>query len=76
MNQTNADSTTADADTLNLHQYGIRTTLDVLHNPSFETLYTEETAPGLSGYEAGHITESGAIAVDTGVFTGRSPKDK
>jgi len=76
MNQALADNTTADADSLNLHQYGIHTTKDVLHNPSFETLYAEETAPGLSGYEAGHITESGAIAVDTGIFTGRSPKDK
>jgi phosphoenolpyruvate carboxykinase (ATP) len=76
MNQTHADSTTADVDTLDLHQYGIQTNHEVLYNPSFETLYAEETALGLSGYEAGHITESGAIAVDTGVFTGRSPKDK
>lgn len=76
MNRPNADNTTSDVDTLNLHQYGIQTTQEVLHNPSFETLYAEETAPGLSGYEAGHKTESGAITVDTGIFTGRSPKDK
>jgi len=76
MTQAHADIPTADADSLNLQQYGIQTNKEVLHNPSFETLYAEETAPGLSGYEAGHITESGAIAVDTGIFTGRSPKDK
>ena len=76
MTQASADNMTANADFLNLQQYGIQTTKEVLHNPSFETLYAEETAPGLSGYEAGHITESGAIAVDTGIFTGRSPKDK
>ena len=76
MNQAHADNITADVDTLNLAQYGIQTSQEVLHNPSFETLYAEETAPGLSGYETGHITESGAIAVDTGIFTGRSPKDK
>ncbi|MFT5226752.1 MAG: phosphoenolpyruvate carboxykinase (ATP) [Polaribacter sp.] len=76
MNQALADNTTADVDTLNLYQYGIQTTHEVLHNPSFETLYAEETALGLIGYEKGHVTESGAIAVDTGIFTGRSPKDK
>jgi phosphoenolpyruvate carboxykinase (ATP) len=76
MNQALAANTTTDVDPLNLYQYGIQTKQEVLHNPSFDTLYAEETAPGLSGYEVGHVTESGAIAVDTGIFTGRSPKDK
>lgn len=56
--------------------YGITDTVEVIHNPDYETLFKEETLPGLSGYERGTLTQSGAIAVDTGVFTGRSPKDK
>ncbi|MDH3858982.1 MAG: phosphoenolpyruvate carboxykinase (ATP) [Gammaproteobacteria bacterium] len=62
--------------TPDLTPYGITDTTRVLHNPSYETLFAEETAAGLEGYEVGHLTESGAIAVDTGDFTGRSPKDK
>ena len=61
---------------LNLEQYGIFDTREVIRNPSFDTLYAEETAAALSGYEKGYLTESGAISVDTGKFTGRSPKDK
>ena len=61
---------------LKLDQYGILDTLDVVHNPSFETLFAEATASHLSGFEKGMLTESGAVSVDTGIFTGRSPKDK
>ena len=61
---------------LHLEQYGIFDAREVIRNPSFDTLYAEETAPELSGYEKGYVTESGAISVDTGKFTGRSPKDK
>jgi phosphoenolpyruvate carboxykinase (ATP) len=61
---------------LNLEQYGIFNVTEIIHNPSFETLFTEETSEGLNGYEKGYLTESGAITVDTGIFTGRSPKDK
>lgn len=56
--------------------YGITDTVEVIHNPDYETLFKEETQPGLTGYERGTLTQSGAIAVDTGIFTGRSPKDK
>ncbi len=56
--------------------YGITDTVEVIHNPDYETLFKEETRPGLQGYEHGIVTESGAVAVDTGIFTGRSPKDK
>jgi phosphoenolpyruvate carboxykinase (ATP) len=59
-----------------LSSYGIRDTAEILYNPSYETLYVEETADNLQGYEVGFQTESGAISVDTGDFTGRSPKDK
>jgi phosphoenolpyruvate carboxykinase (ATP) len=56
--------------------YGIQDVKEILYNPSFNTLFAEETKPGLEGYEKGIITRTGAISVDTGIFTGRSPKDK
>ena len=59
-----------------LTRYGIREVREIVHNPDYDTLFAEETAPGLEGFEVGTVTDSGAIAVDTGVFTGRSPKDK
>jgi len=61
---------------IDLEQYGIFDTREIIRNPSFDTLYAEETAAGLDGCEKGYLTESGAISVDTGKFTGRSPKDK
>ena len=62
--------------TLDLTAYGIHHAGEIFHNPSYDTLFAEETAAGLEGFEVGVLTESGAIAVDTGDFTGRSPKDK
>lgn len=59
-----------------LAAYGIHNVSDIVYNPDYERLYQEETAPGLQGYERGIETSLGAIAVDTGIFTGRSPKDK
>ncbi|QUG74002.1 phosphoenolpyruvate carboxykinase (ATP) [Erwinia sp. E602] len=59
-----------------LATYGITATTEVIHNPDYDLLFKEETRPGLTGYERGTVTDSGAVAVDTGVFTGRSPKDK
>lgn len=59
-----------------LTSYGIHDPQEILHNPDYDTLFKEETRPELNGYEAGRVTNSGAVAVDTGVFTGRSPKDK
>lgn len=61
---------------IDLTQYGITGVTDIVRNPSYETLFAEETCPGLEGYEKGVVTELGAVAVDTGIFTGRSPKDK
>ncbi|BBC40602.1 phosphoenolpyruvate carboxykinase (ATP) [Photobacterium damselae subsp. piscicida] len=61
---------------MDLSQYGIKNVTEVVRNPSYEMLFEEETKPGLEGYEKGVITELGAVAVDTGIFTGRSPKDK
>ena len=57
-------------------KYGITGVTEVLYNPSYEVMFNEETKPGLEGYDVGVETELGAINVMTGVFTGRSPKDK
>ena len=61
---------------INLEKYGIAGSMEVLHNPSYEVLYEEETKAGLTGYEKGQQTELDAINVMTGIYTGRSPKDK
>ena len=61
---------------INLSQYGISGTTEILYNPSFEALFEEETKPGLEGYEKGQVSELGAVNVMTGIYTGRSPKDK
>jgi Ribonuclease G/E len=59
-----------------LKAYGINDVQDIVHNPSYDMLFQEELDPSLEGYERGVLTSLGAIAVDTGIFTGRSPKDK
>ena len=59
-----------------LTQYGIVDASEIVYNPSYEFLYEEEMNLGQEGFERGKLTESGAVAVDTGIFTGRSPKDK
>ena len=61
---------------IDLTKYGIEGAKEIYHNLSYDELYRHETDPSLEGYERGYITESGAVAVDTGIFTGRSPKDK
>nr|WP_167370574.1 phosphoenolpyruvate carboxykinase (ATP) [Pasteurella testudinis] len=55
---------------------GINDVTEVVYNPSYEFLFEEETKADLQGYEKGTLTTTGAVAVDTGIFTGRSPKDK
>ena len=59
-----------------LAEYGIKDVKELIYNPSYDLLFREETSPELDGYEKGTITKSGAVAVDTGIFHGRSPKDK
>ncbi len=61
---------------IDLTQYGITGTTEIVYNPSYEVLFEEETKEGLTGYEVGKVTELGAVNVMTGVYTGRSPKDK
>jgi phosphoenolpyruvate carboxykinase (ATP) len=63
-------------DPRDLLKYGIQDVKEIIHNPSYNLLFAEETKPGLDTYEKGIITKSGAVAIDTGIFTGRSPKDK
>ncbi|MBR2424078.1 MAG: phosphoenolpyruvate carboxykinase (ATP) [Tidjanibacter sp.] len=61
--------------TLDLKKYGIEGA-EVIYNPSYEQLFEDETNPNLEGYEKGQLTETGAVNVMTGIYTGRSPKDK
>ncbi|WP_295899980.1 phosphoenolpyruvate carboxykinase (ATP) [uncultured Vibrio sp.] len=61
---------------IDLTKHGITGATEVLRNPSYDQLFEEETRSSLEGYEKGVVTELGAVAVDTGIFTGRSPKDK
>ena len=61
---------------LDLSKYGITGVTEILHNPSYDVLFAEETKPSLEGFEKGQVTELGAVNVMTGVYTGRSPKDK
>ena len=62
--------------TIDLSKYGITGATVIAHNPSYEQLFAEETKAGLEGFEVGKNTELGAVNVMTGIFTGRSPKDK
>ena len=61
---------------INLEKYGITGSTEIVYNPSYEVLFEEETKAGLEGYEVGQDTELGAVNVMTGIYTGRSPKDK
>ncbi|MBR2167936.1 MAG: phosphoenolpyruvate carboxykinase (ATP) [Paludibacteraceae bacterium] len=61
---------------IDLTQYGITDAKVKAYNPSYDYLFKEETNPALTGYEKGQVTELGAVNVMTGIYTGRSPKDK
>ena len=61
---------------IDLSKYGITGVTEIVHNPSYDQLFAEETKPGLQGFEKGQVTDMGAVNVMTGVYTGRSPKDK
>ena len=61
---------------LDLAKYGILDVKEIVHNPSYEQLFEEEMKPELEGFERGQLTELDAVNVMTGIFTGRSPKDK
>ena len=61
---------------IDLSQYGITGTTEIVYNPSYELLFKEETDSSLEGFEKGQESELGAVNVMTGIYTGRSPKDK
>ena len=61
---------------IDLTKYGITGTPEIIYNPSYEDLFKAEMDPSLTGYEKGQLTELGAVNVMTGIYTGRSPKDK
>ena len=61
---------------IDLTMYGISGVKEIVHNPSYDMLFEEETKAGLEGFEKGQVSELGAVNVMTGVYTGRSPKDK
>jgi len=61
---------------IDLTKYGITGTTEIVYNPSYELLFEEETKAGLEGYEVGTVTELDTVNVMTGIYTGRSPKDK
>lgn len=61
---------------VDLKQYGITGTTEIIYNPSYEDLFKDEMDPSLEGFDKGQLTELGAVNVMTGIYTGRSPKDK
>ena len=63
-------------ETYGIEKYGITGTTEIVYNPSYEQLFEEETKPGLTGYDVGTVTELDTVNVMTGIYTGRSPKDK
>ena len=73
-NEKNGQNTALQAP--DLSQYGIKDVEQIYYNPSYDELYAHETDPNLEGFERGYVTNLGAVTVDTGIFTGRSPKDK
>lgn len=67
---------TVNGNTIDLAQYGLTNVEEMYYNSSFEELFKHEMNPSLVGFERGILTDTGAVSVDTGIFTGRSPKDK
>ena len=61
---------------IDLSKYGITGTTEILYNPSYEVLFEEEMKSDLEGFDKGQLTELNAVNVMTGIYTGRSPKDK
>ncbi len=61
---------------IDLSKYGITGATEIVYNPDYDTLYKDELDPALTGFDKGKLTELGAVNVMTGVYTGRSPKDK
>lgn len=76
MEQTKNSVFTVNGNIIDLAQYGLTNVEEIYYNSSFEELFKHEMDPSLEGFERGVLTDTGAVSVDTGIFTGRSPKDK
>lgn len=76
MEQTRNSVFTVNGNIIDLAQYGLTNVEEIYYNSSFEELFKHEMDPSLEGFERGVLTDTGAVSVDTGIFTGRSPKDK
>ncbi len=76
MSNNSSSLTTASNTTIDLSVYGIKNVEHIYYNPSYEVLFEHEMSQDLEGFERGVLTNLGAVSVDTGIFTGRSPKDK
>ncbi|MBP5265169.1 MAG: phosphoenolpyruvate carboxykinase (ATP), partial [Lachnospiraceae bacterium] len=61
---------------IDLSKYGITGSTEIVYNPSYDVLFDEEMKSDLTGFDKGQLTELGTVNVMTGVYTGRSPKDK
>ena len=76
MEQTKKNVFTVNGNIIDLAQYGLTNVEEIYYNSSFEELFKHEMDPSLEGFERGVLTDTGAVSVDTGIFTGRAPKDK
>ena len=76
MQQTREEKEVIFMSQIDLTKYGITGTKEVVYNPSYDLLFEEEMKPELTGFEKGQLTELDAVNVMTGIYTGRSPKDK
>ena len=63
-------------ETYGLEKLGITGIKEIVYNPTYEQLFEAEMDPSLTGYDKGQVSELGAVNVMTGIYTGRSPKDK
>ena len=61
---------------IDLTKYGINGVQEIVYNPSYEQLFKDEMDPALTGFDKGQLTELDTVNVMTGIYTGRSPKDK
>ena len=59
-----------------LNSLNISSNLSIKYQPTYNELFKYESDSNLTAYESARETNLGAMAVDTGKFTGRSANDK